>query len=697
MSFRAQNRVVVESLESRRLLAGQIVQNFGDVAVDPNAAPSTYTLSNFFADAALSGTVVIFDTVLGNIPVQLYDSQRPITVDNFLNYVDADRYDDSIINRAREDFVLQGGGFTYSGDPETYSLDSIDTFAPINLEVSPVIQNDEWTISMARTNDPNSATSAWFFNIIDNVGLDPAPGNDGYSVFGIAVGEAGRDVIRAMKNLNVYNANSLYGLANNSEAFGFLPLRNLPTSNPPPPQEQNFLTIENVYRSKFTYTVTSTDNTIATPTIDADTGVLTVTYGANVEGVATITVQATDVNGTTLTDAFGVQVGDETQAAVQVTIQDSGTPKAVKWIDIDGTESTLTIKKSTAVVRFNGEGITQSGSSTITLAGTNVSVESISFTTSTSKTKLSLKVTGGDKRVSLGDISAAAAIGKLSLKAADLTGDVGLADVSTANFGTMSSGTFTVSNARTLGFTGAFGATLNAATLRQTSVGDVSGGTWTVLGGAGSITARSFASGWIGQFGATLSKIKTSGDFAGNVTAVALKSLEVGGNIAGGILTLTRSVADAGKAIDSIKVKGGISNFDLRANGNVGKIETRTATGSRFYAGVATTGSNVPDGAGDYFAPARIDTFTIKSSAANAFADSSIGAAVLGKLDLRRVAFDNANEVFGVGADSIKQLSLYNNADKKITLKNLADPTTLAQLFADKGIITPDDFSVVLL
>jgi peptidyl-prolyl cis-trans isomerase A (cyclophilin A) len=156
------------------------------------------------ARPASADTIVTFTTNLGTFDVQLYDSQVSTTVANFLSYVTARSYTNSIIQRSTTYNpttiqIVQGGGFTLDG----YQLTAIPTAAPIPLEAG--LSNLKGTIAMARTGDPNSATSGWFLNVTDNPALD-----DGYTVFGEVIGD-GISVIEAIGALGVYNVSGTLG------------------------------------------------------------------------------------------------------------------------------------------------------------------------------------------------------------------------------------------------------------------------------------------------------------------------------------------------------------------------------------------------------------------------------------------------------------------------------------------------------
>jgi len=129
---------------------------------------------------------VRFSTNLGDIDIELFADDAPISTQNFLSYVDEGFFDSTVFHRVIPGFVVQGGGMTAD-------MQQKRTRAPIRNEADNGIRNSRGTLSMARTNDINSATSQFFINLADNAFLDHKPGNFGYAVFGRVV--AGMDVV----------------------------------------------------------------------------------------------------------------------------------------------------------------------------------------------------------------------------------------------------------------------------------------------------------------------------------------------------------------------------------------------------------------------------------------------------------------------------------------------------------------------
>lgn len=130
-------------------------------------------------------------TTLGDIVVQLDPAKAPKTVDNFLAYVKDKHYDGTVFHRVIDGFMIQGGGFTAD-------MQQKPTKTPIPLEASNGLKNDKYTIAMARTGNPNSATSQFFINVKDNAMLNaPNPDGYGYAVFGKVV--SGTEVVDKIK------------------------------------------------------------------------------------------------------------------------------------------------------------------------------------------------------------------------------------------------------------------------------------------------------------------------------------------------------------------------------------------------------------------------------------------------------------------------------------------------------------------
>ncbi len=149
----------------------------------PNPNPNPPTLSCSAAGLAVSASsawpTVCMLTSSGEMVVELYDTYAPQTVANFYRYVAAGFYTKTLVHRVDRDFVVQGGGYT------TGMVAKAPLYAPIKLESNNGLSNLRGTIAMARRSDADSATSQFFFNVLDNTSLDyQSPANPGYAVFG---------------------------------------------------------------------------------------------------------------------------------------------------------------------------------------------------------------------------------------------------------------------------------------------------------------------------------------------------------------------------------------------------------------------------------------------------------------------------------------------------------------------------------
>jgi len=156
------------------------------------------------ASPSFAGTLAQFRTVLGDLDVELYDQDKPVTVRNFIRYVQSDAYEKMFLHRCVPGFVIQGGGFAVTNRASTndaVSFLNVTNFGTITNEftVGLRLSNVYGTVAMAKIGgDPNSASSQWFFNLGDNsTNLDNQ--NGGFTVFGRVV--AGTNVLNSINAL----------------------------------------------------------------------------------------------------------------------------------------------------------------------------------------------------------------------------------------------------------------------------------------------------------------------------------------------------------------------------------------------------------------------------------------------------------------------------------------------------------------
>lgn len=139
--------------------------------------------------------IVEFDTTYGNIVIELNAEKAPVTVANFIDYVESGHYDGLIFHRVIDGFMIQGGGMDTN-------MNEKRTGTPIKNEADNGLKNNTGTIAMARTSDPHSATAQFFINVRDNDFLNytsPTPQGWGYAVFGQVI--EGMDVVNQIKGV----------------------------------------------------------------------------------------------------------------------------------------------------------------------------------------------------------------------------------------------------------------------------------------------------------------------------------------------------------------------------------------------------------------------------------------------------------------------------------------------------------------
>ncbi|MFZ2947926.1 MAG: peptidylprolyl isomerase [Desulfuromonadaceae bacterium] len=147
--------------------------------------------------------VVSMETTLGNIKIELFEKEAPISVKNFLDYAKSGYYNGTIFHRVIPGFMAQGGGLTANLTPKPGDR------PPIKNEADNGLKNDRGTISMARTGDPNSATSQFFINVVNNDMLNrPNPDKFGYAVFGRVI--EGMDVVDKIISAPQTRKNSVF-------------------------------------------------------------------------------------------------------------------------------------------------------------------------------------------------------------------------------------------------------------------------------------------------------------------------------------------------------------------------------------------------------------------------------------------------------------------------------------------------------
>jgi len=155
------------------------------------------------ASAAEKNPVVLMETSMGSFKIELFAKEAPISTKNFLAYVNSGYYKGTTFHRIIPGFMAQGGGLTAELQPKPGDQ------PPIKNEADNGLKNDRGTIAMARSGDPNSATSQFFINVVNNDKLNrPNPDGFGYAVFGKVV--EGMDVVDKIVSAPQFRKNSVF-------------------------------------------------------------------------------------------------------------------------------------------------------------------------------------------------------------------------------------------------------------------------------------------------------------------------------------------------------------------------------------------------------------------------------------------------------------------------------------------------------
>lgn len=147
--------------------------------------------------------IVVMETSLGTIEIELNRKKAPITVENFVNYIEEGFYDGLSFHRIIKGFMIQGGGLDSTGEYK-------ETRAPIKSESQNSLKNVRGAIAMARSSDPDSASSQFFINTANNDNLDyPSFDGYGYTVFGLVI--SGMEVVDAIEAVATDTRDTVYG------------------------------------------------------------------------------------------------------------------------------------------------------------------------------------------------------------------------------------------------------------------------------------------------------------------------------------------------------------------------------------------------------------------------------------------------------------------------------------------------------
>lgn len=254
-----------------------------------------FDLTTYFNDPDVSNPAVQFDVRIGEetkeIHLALLSEFAPLTVANFIAYIEAGYFDDNLIHRSVPDFIIQGGAFKFTA---TQSIGDVPGFDPIKNE--PGISNTRGTVAMAKLGgDPNSATSSWFINMANNA-LNLDAQNDGFTVFADVLGN-GMNIADEVANLPIYNVS----IELESDAFADMPL------SAPNLSRSSFVETSASLIYPVRFTASSSASSIATVALSPD-GQLSISPSSENAGKTVITITGTDLDNSTVQQSFTLTV-----------------------------------------------------------------------------------------------------------------------------------------------------------------------------------------------------------------------------------------------------------------------------------------------------------------------------------------------------------------------------------------------------
>lgn len=668
----------VEALESRCLLTATVTAQVPAQTVVAGQIPAPVSLSSYFNDPTVTGTAVVLQTSEGNVPLVLTDAATPQTVANFLQYVNSGEYANNVFHRTVPGFILQGGGYMTNGS-------HIPTFGTIPGESATAsLKNTTGTIAMALSSGPDTGTSEWFVNLTNNPQLDEANPSasdyDGgpFTAFGTVVYN-GMTVVNTIANLPEVNASVESGAWTNLPVLPGYTGPQTATAAVPPSDLVTFNPV--VLPGGLTYSVSSSNQNLVAASIS--NGSLQLTPGSGA-GNANVTVTATDMGGGTATSTFAVTVLNNSPTVV---IGAGGT-KSVSYTDADGTVGVVSLKGAgSAVVSFNGSGFSQVPTGKgITMNGTGLGIADISTSSTTTGSALTITTSKGTNSINVGGITTDA-LKSITAKGVTLTGSL----TSSATIGSVAlagagGGTISASSIGTFTTPGAFSEDVSLGgsglDLKKFTAGSITGGTWTVGGSAGAISAKT-TSGWSPTFAGAVKSVTIGGDASAAISAASITTFTVKGALNNSQIHLT----GAGNDLNKLAIAGALSGSLINSIGSLGTITAAAFTNGDVYAGVATlsNGLTLPSVAGDFASTASIKSIKLKTSASgDSFSNSAIAAADLGVVTLGTLqTAGNANPT-GVVGESIKSLAA--TANQKFSLKNLGSGSDVATTLSAMGV-----------
>ena len=681
---------LIEELESRTLFNASLTGNIGSVSVAAGASPTLVDLTTHFNDPTVTGTAVVLHTTQGDIPLNLFNSQTPQTVANFLQYVTSGEYNGTVIQRAIPGFILQGGGFLPNQS-------HIATSGTIPNEAG--IPNTTGTIAMVLGN----GGSDWFINLANNPTLDTSAGGGPLPVFGKVIYN-GMTVVNQIASLPAGEVSPNFLPLQGDPSSGVLPLQNYSGGTI---TTANYVTLPSVQviPEGLSFKAVS-DNTSLVTTSISPGGTLSLTYAAGQTGTAHITVTATDLGGNTVSTLFAVAVSPAPPApppptspppspppsppAPQIQIKlGTGPAHEVRFSDPAGTQATAYLTgPGGGSMTLVGSGLGQSTSKggLVTVTGTPLSV-SIATTGTSAATALNVQPLLGREVVEIAGITTDAGLRAVNGTRVSLTGNLSIA-------GTVRSITLANAAFGTIAITGTSG-TVAIVT------GNADGESLTSSEAIQSIRATSWGPGTSGSPAAmsapSIGRISVTGRLGENITAGSVAIVSAGSVSASswtvtGLLSSVTTSSVAGLIVTAgsvgrINSRGTVTDTVVDSSGNITSIAATGLVASTITAGTATLDSN---GIPTAFAVAG--TIGAVTLGRGGFSSSLIGAQTLGQLNLGTIVSDNGGTPFGLAGHQI--VALTTTIGVKHLVLRRATSAAQVNLAVVKASIALNDFVI---
>lgn len=683
------------------------------VATDGENSTSDWWAGALVMSSPAGNPLATFQTSEGTFSIVLSQWTNPITVANFRNYAQAGFYDDLIFHRVISNFMVQGGGY-YDNLTSPTTNPPIYNENLVNQDQS--LSNYAGTISMARTADPNSATSQFYVNVVNNGVQYDAGGNvvsygldyqndsaPGYCAFGQVI--SGMEYVNQIRYTPTHYENASFQDLPDTPVY----IDSVTITDPAVPAGDVWVVIGDDASKSLSFV--DEDGTEVSVSLKGGTAQVhlvgddlqpvfdnkgTTVVGTNIACDEIVLSGTTDKSALTIKGKGGddlVEVGEITGilAAGKLSAKNTDLVGAGIVMSGDGIFSSVDVHDF-----MNGADIIMPGAydSGVTFKvgqfgpGSDVVLDDagVKSLTAASWAGSGLEAVWAGKVAIKGDLGADITItgadaSGMSLKSLSVSGSILDAAITLAEdcggvtaaewlggslTGSYLKGVTTKGNSKE-GIDGDLDAALDVAELGKLNVKGELNGALTVDTGVSSIAAASIGAGWTADVGNEIGKLSVKGNVGDsnsvdgvNVTALSAKSISIKGDMEHTQLRFTQNVADRIYALNKLSVSGLLLDVSLRTVGHINSVTVGAIESSEVLAGVDDAVSGMPQDTADFTRQATISKFTVKGIKDDVFStlDTDIAAWDLGKIKLTDVQYDNGGVNFGLTYRTLSSLQI---------------------------------------